>query len=190
MYEKPQPSSSQWLVNLASMLYNDGFNSIPNQEAVVKTTVKQMHINLKDVYISNWRANVNNAPKCSVLYKHVKTIFEREYYITSLPYNLRLALSRIRTCNHRLPIEDGRHSRNPVPREQRICTKCDSGLLGDEFHFILVCTNPVLLELRNKYISPYYTLPPTMDKLDELFSNEGSKLFKFARYVAEGLKEY
>ena len=85
MYEKPRPSSSQWLVNIASMLYNNGFHSIPNQEAVVKTTVKQMHINLKNVYISNWRVNVNNAPKCSVLYKHVKIIFEREYYITSLP---------------------------------------------------------------------------------------------------------
>ena len=149
-----------------------------------------MHTNKKIEYIRNWTDNVNTAPKCSVLYKHVKVIFEREYYITSLPYNLRLALSRIRTCNHRLPIEDGRHSRNPVPREQRICTKCDSGLLGDEFHFILVCTNPVLIDIRKKYISPYYTLSPTMAKLTELFCNKGTKLFKLSRYVAEGLKQY
>ena len=125
-----------------------------------------------------------------MLYKHVKVIFEREYYLTNLPNKLRVAISRIRTCNHRLPIEDGRYSRNYVPREQRTCTKCDSGLLGDKFHFILVCTNPVLHELRNKYISPYYTLPPKIDKLKEVFYNKGQKLFKFARYVAEGLKEY
>ena len=29
-----------------------------------------------------------------------------------------------------------------------------------------------------------------MAKLSELISNNGKKLFKFARYVAEGLKEY
>ena len=99
-------------------------------------------------------------------------------------------MARIRTCNHNLPIEIGRHGRNYIPREERICTKCDSGLLGDEFHFILVCSNPVLLELREKYISPYYTLFPSMDGLADLFGNKGRKLFKLARYVAEGLKLY
>ena len=101
-----------------------------------------------------------------------------------------MAISRIRACNHRLPIEDGRHKRISVPREQRICTKCDSGLLGDEFHFILICTNPVLLELREKYISPFYTLSPSMAGLIELFSNKGKKLFKLARYIYEGLEIY
>ena len=125
-----------------------------------------------------------------MLYKHVKVIFEREYYLTNLPNKLRVAISRIRTCNHRLPIEDGRYSRNYVPREQRICNKCDSGLVGDEFHFILVCTNPVLLELREKYISPYYTLFPTMDRLTKLLDNRGQKILKLARYVEEGLKLY
>ena len=137
------------------MLNNGGINPIPNQEETVKTVVKQMHTNKKIEYIRNWTDNVNTAPKCSVLYKHVKVIFEREYYITSLPNNLRRAISRIRTCNHKLPIEVGRYARNLAPRAQRICTKCDSKLVGDEFHFILVCTNPVLSELREKYISPY-----------------------------------
>merc|ERR1711872_1208582 len=99
-------------------------------------------------------------------------------------------MSRFRTCNHNLPIEIGRYGRNYVPREERICTKCDRGLVGNEFHFILVCTNPVLLELREKYIPPCYTLSPTMAKLTYLFCNRGTTLFKLARYVAEGLKLY
>ena len=182
--------SSEWVMNLAAMLNSCGIDFIPNQEAIVKSVVKQMHINLRNEYICKWEDQVNNAPKCSVLYKHIKPIFEREFYISNLPYNLRLALSRIRTCNHKLPIEVGRYGRIYVPREERICTICDSGLRGDEFHFILVCTNPVLLELRAKYISPYYTLYPNLDKLTELFSNRGRKLFKLARYVLEGLKLY
>ena len=186
----PSKPSSDWFENLASMLNNGGINPIPNQEETVKTVVKQMHTNKKIEYIRNWTDNVNTAPKCSVLYKHVKVIFEREYYITSLPNNLRRAISRIRTCNHKLPIEVGRYARNLAPRAQRICTKCDSKLVGDEFHFILVCTNPVLSELREKYISPYYTRFPTMAKLTDLFCNRNTKLFKLARYVAEGLKLY
>ena len=61
---------------------------------------------------------------------------------------------------------------------------------GDELHFILVCQNPTLVELREKYISPYYTSEPSMIKLLELFNNRGKKLFKLARYVEEGLKLY
>ena len=63
-------------------------------------------------------------------------------------------------------------------------------LRGDELHFILVCQNPTLLELREKYISPYYTSEPSMVKLSELSNSRGRKLFKLARYVDEGLKLY
>ena len=86
--------------------------------------------------------------------------------------------------------EAGRYVPRYTPRENRICTKCDSRLLGYEYHFILICTNPVLLDLRNKYISPYYTLQPSLNKLAELFNNKGIKLFKLARFVIEGLKLY
>ena len=110
--------------------------------------------------------------------------------MTHLPFQLRLAMSRIRTCNHKLPIEAGRYGANRANRENRKCTKCNSEEVGDEFHFILTCTNPNLMELREKYISPYYSADPTMEKLQELFNNKGRKLFKLARYVVEGLKLY
>ena len=103
---------------------------------------------------------------------------------------MRVSLSKIRTCNHRLPIETGRYTRRKVPRENRICTKCNSGQVGDEYHFILTCSNPTLIELREKYISPYYSGQPSIVKLGELFGNKGKKLFKLARYVEEGLKLY
>ena len=99
-------------------------------------------------------------------------------------------MSRIRTCNHKLPIEAGRYGSSYAAREDRKCTKCNSDSMGDEFHFILTCTNPELMDLREKYISPYYSVYPTMGKLLELFNNKGRKLFKLARYVVEGLKLY
>ena len=149
-----------------------------------------MHINLKKEYINIWEEKINGSTKCSILYKHIKPIFEREYYLSHLPYKLRLALLRIRTCNHELPIEVGRYGSSYAAREDRKCTKCNSDMVGDEFHFILTCNNPELVELRERYISPYYTVYPTMEKLNELFNNKGKKLFKLARFVSEGLKLY
>ena len=69
-------------------------------------------------------------------------------------------------------------------------TRIDTGVLPGYTHFILECKNSTLLELRDKYISSYYSSQPSMDKLVELFNNRGQKLFKLARYVAEGLKLY
>ena len=188
--DDPQ-SSSDWFVNLSDLVNRYGVQGdIPNQEAIVKEVVKRMHINLKNEYISDWMDKVNTSRKCEVLYKHIKPVFEREYYLSNLPHDLRLALSRIRTCNHKLPIEAGRYGLNSADREDTICNKCNSGSVGDEFHFILICTNPLLMKLREKYISPYYSLYPTMEKLIELFNNRGKKLFKLGIFVSEGLKLY
>ena len=172
------------------MLNNCGIYVTQEAADDVKTVVREIHLKLKNEYIINLEQQVNNAPKCSILYKHIKPFFEMEYYLTKLPYSLRISISRIRTCNHRLPIEIGRYGANHVPREERACTKCESGQVGDEYHFILMCNNPTLVTLREKYIPPYYTIYPSMDKLKDLFCNRGRKLFKLARYVEEGLKLY
>ena len=190
-YENDPQSSSEWFINVANLVHRYGIQgNIPNQEAIIKEVVKRMHANLKREYMENWLVRINDSAKCSVLYIHIKTKLEWEFYLSNMPYKLRLALSRIRTCNHKLPIEAGRYGLRYAAREDRVCTKCDSGALGDEYHFILTCTNPILMELRAKYISPYYSINPKMRKLAELFNNRGTKLFRLARYVYEGLKIY
>ena len=143
-YENNPQSSSEWFINLANMIHRYGIHgSIPNQDAIIREVVKRMHINLKNEYISNWMDRINGTAKCEVLYKHIKPLFGWEYYLSHMPYKLRLALSRIRTCNHKLPIEAGRYGVSYAVREDRVCTKCNSGSLGDEYHFILICTNPL-----------------------------------------------
>ena len=188
-YENGLPTS-KWFVSIVSLLGSYGINNLPESVDDVKAAVKQVHAALKYEYINKWEQQVLASPKCSSLYKNVKSVFEMEHYLTKLPFNLRLAISRIRTSNHKLPIEAGRYGSGYAPRDERICHKCDSGQVGDEYHFVLTCTNPVLLALRDKYISPYYTIHPTMDKLKELLNNKGRKLFKLARFVSEGLKLY
>ena len=177
-------------MKIVKLLDEYGIHNLPESIDDVKAVVKQIHTALKVDYVNKWEEKVSTSLKCETLYKHIKSVFEREHYLTNLPFNLRLALSRIRTSNHKLPVEVGRYGKGRVPREQRICNKCDSGEIGDEFHFILTCRNPDLIALRGKYISPYYTIDPSMDKLNDLFNNRGRKIFKLAKYIELGLIKY
>lgn len=97
----------------------------------------------------------------------------------------------MRSFNNKLPIETGRYRYvlNYAAREHRIITKCDSGVVGDECHRILTCTNPELMELRENYISSYYSMFPSLYKPIELFNNKGKTIKKnLARYALESLK--
>ena len=156
------------------------------EEFIAKYHIKVIGKDLRKDYIENWYNLVQSAPSCQSLYKHIKLNFESEFYIHTLPEYLRIYISKIRTSNHRLPIQRGRYDR--TPREERLCRLCDEQIVGDEFHFILVCKNSQLIELRNQYISPYYSNFPSLEKLARLFENKGRKLFKLAKYIKEAMK--
>ena len=67
--------------------------------------------------------------------------------LIDLPDALKYIVCTFRTVNHKLPIETGRYTR--IPRNERVCKMCNSGQLGDEYHFSL--EYPALKELRNKF---------------------------------------
>ena len=48
-----------------------------------------------------------------------------------------LTLSKFRTTNHKLPVENGRWKN--IARENRICPLCNNGEIGDEFHYLFKC---------------------------------------------------
>jgi hypothetical protein len=57
-----------------------------------------------------------------------------ETYLLDLPYDLRRALCNFKCLNHRLPIERGHFG--GVERDDRVCDICDTGSLGDEYHYL------------------------------------------------------
>ena len=96
---------------------------------------------------SHWK----NRNECSILqyssiYTHhcVQTIL-----VKNAPWYLD-PLIKIRTSNHKLPVQF--YSWNIVfkPREERTCTICGSGEVGDELHYILHCE--VFKDERNKFL--------------------------------------
>ena len=92
---------------------------------------------------------------------------------------------RFRILNNKLPVQTERFT--DTPRHERLCTKCLSNDIGDEFHIIFVC--PHFQQLRAMYIPRYYWKKPSALKFFELFSNGNKKvlgnLVKFIGFVNE-----
>jgi hypothetical protein len=57
----------------------------------------------------------------------------------SLPLKAFKTFLRFRLGCHDLPLDTGR--RQGIPRNERFCTKCSLGVVGDEFHFLLTGRN-------------------------------------------------
>ena len=89
--------------------------------------------------------------ECSFL--HYPSIYMHhclQLYLQKMPPDIWIPLIKIRTSNHKLPVQF--YSWNIVfkPREERTCTICGSGEVGDELHYILHCE--VFKDERNKFL--------------------------------------
>ena len=96
-----------------------------------------------------------------------KDKFELERYLLCTDGKIRRSLCKFRTNNSRIPKVIGRY--NNIPRNQRYCTLClEDQKIGDAYHLLLECKNPVIHDLRKKYIPKYFYCRPNMLKCIEL----------------------
>ena len=90
-------------------------------------------------------------------YATLKGSFKREPYFDLVQSrNQRSWLSRLRCSAHHLEIEQGRWKKVPVAA--RCCTVCQSGDIGDEYHFAMQC--PVFNIKRACYIGKMNSILP------------------------------
>ena len=57
-----------------------------------------------------------------------------EEYLMKLTRTNRIQVTKLRTCNNKLSVITSRYQ--GVIREDRICNKCDAGMLGYEYHVL------------------------------------------------------
>ena len=140
-------------------------NQLPINVNWIKCNVKQI---LVDQFIQNWRSQIANSSR-----GHFYSIFKQEFCLE--PYLLRVEqqnrhfLTKFRESNMKIPIETGRWYN--INKENRKCTKCSDNLIGGEFHYLFVCTNPDVVNLRTRYIPKYYLRNSSIEKMAELLSN-------------------
>ena len=77
-----------------------------------------------------------------------KDTFGFENYFDILEFRDIYTLCKFRTINHKLPIEIGRWTN--IQRDRRNCKLRNSKDLGDEYHYIMMCTE--MSVKRNKCI--------------------------------------
>ena len=136
---------------------------------------KAVEQKLRDIWITKWYGNVTSRAICST-YKLYKEIYGIEEYLVKLPKNTRICLSKFRTGNNKLPVITGRY--NQIDREERLCNKCNDGLVGDEYHVLLQCQSQDIVQLRNRFIPQYYTRQPNYFKFTMLMQSRNVGLLR------------
>ena len=159
-----------WSWHVKNLLFTYGFGhvwvnqGVGDEQAFYKCFLQRQ----KDMYQQSFTEKVNGYSKTR-LYRHIYEIYQIPFYIECV-YNIRYrqAITKLRTCNHRLYSETGRWRRPPVPFDERICSLCD--VLEDEYHFVLICGK--FTTLRRKYIQKYYYTRPSMEKFVSLLNSK------------------
>ena len=124
-----------WLMKVHSLLDSLGLSYIwSNQIHTIESFKRIVKQRLMDQFIQEWQSRVAENSVCSN-YCLFKKKFCFEEYLTYLPSILRQRVLKFRLSNHRLPIQQRRTL--GIPRDERICTVCDSGEVGGEFHYLL-----------------------------------------------------
>ena len=101
-------------------------------------------------------------------YARCKHEFEVEKYLDFIKEKkFKFALTQFRLSSHNLAIERGRFEN--IARTERVFVSCNSNLVENEYHFLLVC--PLYRELRKQYLKPYFYRWPTLNEFDSLMSN-------------------
>ena len=92
---------------------------------------------MQTAYVNSWKSVLEASNKLRT-YRLFKREFKLENYLVFMNSKDRLSFTKFRISSHNLKIETGRHSRPPIPADQRYCSFCTNSV-EDEFHVIMVC---------------------------------------------------
>lgn len=136
---------------------------------------KAVELRLKDQWITTWRSNIETKSLCSN-YRIIKLNYGMEDYILKMQKSNRILLTKLRTLNNGFPVNVGRYT--GVPREDRICSKCDANAIGDEYHVLFICNNTDIVMLRARYIPEYFVCRPSYFKYTSLMQSTNVNILK------------
>jgi hypothetical protein len=108
------------------------------------THIKNM---LRSSFIETMRSDTSNQLATYRQFKDIDTYYFEPYLSLIGKRQHARVLSQFRTGSHWLGIQTGRYK--GVTREERLCVRCDLGVVDDEFHCLTQC--PCFNHLRQKY---------------------------------------
>ena len=177
--------SSPWLKKIEQILDSCNMRNIwlnpksckPNQ---LRNAVTQQ---LTNIFKQNWLSDVADKRSC-ITYRTFKTEFNLELYLMLPDCADRINISKFRCRNSKIPVAILGYRNIDIPYEDRICSSCNIGAIGDEFHYILQC--PVFQLQRQRYLDDQYLLNPDREKFSELLQNNNLNILrKLAKLIKE-----
>ena len=131
------------------------------------------------MYILNWHNTIYNSSICRN-YNLFKRNFGQEAYLSILPYNCVISIIRFRTTNNALPVNTQRYF--DVPREDRLCDKCNSMDVADEYHYLFKCE--YFKSKREECLDTMYYIHPNTHKYNTLFNSSNKReLLKLKHFI-------
>ena len=182
--------NSKWIAKIKNILVESGRNYIwlnQNELQNIKQLKYQIKQTLYDQDKQNWHSSLQTSSK-GKNYAAFKDELKCEDYLLMLRKQHFTALIKLRTRNTFFPIEVGGWS--GISLSERVCTLCDLGDVGDEFHYLLKC--PFFQNQRKMYLDKYYYKRPNMIKFKELLQLQNtsklSRLCSFAKLLIKAVK--
>ena len=180
----------KWLGFVKSTLEKLGLNEVWQSQQFPNASWLYLSIKrrLQDHFIQEWMHDVSNTKSSiSQYYRLFKKSFNAEDYLIQLSGQNKSIFTKLRLSLLKFPVTTGRY--DDIPYEQRYCTFCDEHLIGDEFHYTLVCKN--FSDLRSEYIPEYFWKYPNKQKLVILLNSKDKKLIcKICNFVRKVLKKF
>ena len=177
----------EWLEFIESIINECGLSFVfKNQLAYDKKWLKnffmpKIKLALKDLFLQKWGNDVENSNKC-FYYKHLHARPMLQNYLKILPKSAWIPIIKFKTSNHRLPIEIYSWSITFKERQKRLCTMCNSGEVGDEYHYLMIC--PLFKEARVKLIPKYFYVKPSVFKFLEIINSENRNvLINLSKFI-------
>ena len=107
---------------------------------------KKLKHEYENQYLETWKRTLFNDSRKNgsgnklLTYRIFKTKFGFEKYLRDISdFGLRRSLTKYRLSDHNLRVEIGRKCKPHLPLNERICLRCDSNVIDDEFHFLFTC---------------------------------------------------
>ena len=113
-----------------------------------------------EIFQKKWKDKLDQSSKADT-YRQFKTEMKFEPYLDHKNRKMRVHMAKLRTSDHKLEIEVGRHQRPLIPRTERKCHMCTEEV-EDEIHFLTQCK---LYGSRNGYWATIYTKVPQLRTL-------------------------
>ena len=170
---------------MKKLLFSTGFNNIWYEQNAPSTFIYSFTQRIKDIYQQQWFEKLSLSSKCDY-YTKLKSCISSEYYLSCVTIRkFRVSLARFRCSSHDLWIEKGRYLK--MKREDRLCKSCNTNLIENEYHFLLVC--PLYNELRKKYIRELYFVHPSIDTFSALMTCKNQNVIQnLAMFIYHAFK--